>query len=214
MLSMLLVLLVFVGALVVGACLAWWVRSTSATCVLAVVGIVLLQPVVWYMPFSGFASEFLVFIAAVVLTAPMLAFVLKLKLRWPEPRDFELSFRKTSRLALIVTLVITVVGPGFVMPLSDRFRYAMEVGWATDGTIAEKYRDRFNHQSPTLVVRSAEGDRERFGEVDPAFFAAASVGDALHKEARHTHATLNGRSIAMVRPRFTWFGLAQAVAPD
>jgi hypothetical protein len=214
MLSMLLVFLVFVGALGVGALLSRWIRSTRAAGLLALVGIVLLQPLVWYMSFSGFASEFLVFITAVFLTAPMVAFVLKLKPRWPEPRDFELSFRKTSRLAVIVTVVITVVAPGFVMPLSDRFRYAMEVGWSADGTVAEKYRDRFNHQSPTIVVRSADGDRERFGEVDPAFFAAASVGDALHKEPRHTHATLNGRSIAMVRPRFTWFGLPQAVAPD
>jgi hypothetical protein len=205
------ILTVFLAALGSGTVLARWVRSIWMTIVLALGGVALLHLVIGCMPFSSFASEVLVCFTAAILGAPVSALGIKLTKRYERPSK---SFRTLIEIVLLIPFLIALIMPGFFLSFVERLRYASDVAWAADGTVGEKYLSASNHQLPTVVVRTSEGESRTFKGVDPTFFAAASVGDRIHKDGGHTHASLNGRSVVMVRERFRWFGLAQEVAPD
>jgi hypothetical protein len=212
---------VFLGGAGSGLLLAKRIRSPLLAGVLALVTLATLQFALARVPFNGLLTEVAVCALAAGLGAPAFALAETIRARYsdrPGESAAESARRRGARLLVVaVPLLIVMFGPGLMMPVTERVRYASHVAWSADGVVAEKYLDASNHQIPTLVIRDSRlgnTGATRLQGVDPAFWAAASVNDTLRKDPGHTNATLNGAPRPIVRPRYKLFGLTPSAAPD
>ncbi|HTL29035.1 MAG TPA: hypothetical protein VL282_07440 [Tepidisphaeraceae bacterium] len=203
----------FLVAVGLGALLAMLVRSLLTAMIFAIVSIAILQWIVASLPFCGLVSEVAIFLIAPIFGAPAFTPLWMLQKRFEKREVSSVTMREALPIVLIIPILFPLIGPGLLMTVGERWRYASDIDWTCDGRVVEKYHS-WNHQAPTLVARSEGGERWKLEGVDQKFFATASVGDALKKDAGHTHAMLNGVSLEIVRPRIAIFGIPQAMAPD